>query len=123
MKQHKILPYIVTILVTLAVAFAAVALLLRPRVLAIKPVDLTTVADGAHIGICQNKILLAVVRVEVKDHKITGIEILQHTASYMKQAQQIADAVCAGQTLNVDAVAGATLTSSTVLKAIETALE
>ena len=123
MRQHKILPYIVTILVTLAVAFAAVALLLRPRVLAIKPVDLTTVADGVHIGICQNKILLAVVRVEVKDHKITSIEILQHKASYMKQAQQIADAVCTGQTLNVDAVAGATLTSSTVLKAIETALE
>lgn len=123
MRQHKILPYIVTILVTLAVAFAAVALLLRPRVLAINPVDLTTVSDGAHIGICQNKILLAVVRVEVKDHKTTSIEILQHKASYMKQAQQIADAVCAGQTLNVDAVAGATLTSSTVLKAIETALE
>jgi len=97
--------------------------LLRPSVLEVKPVDLTTVSDGAHIGICQNKILLAVVRVEVKDHKITNIEILQHKASYLKQARQIAAAVCAGQSLSVDTVAGATLTSSTVLKAIENALD
>jgi len=123
MKQHKILPYIVTVMVTLVIAFVVVALLLRPRVLEVKPVDLTTVSDGAHIGICQNKILLAVVRVEVKDHKITNIEILQHKASYLKQARQIAAAVCAGQSLSVDTVAGATLTSSTVLKAIENALD
>ena len=123
MKLKKTLPYIATVLVTLVVAFVVVALLLRPRELEVKPVDLTTVSDGAYIGICQNKILLAVVRVDVKDHKITNIEILQHKASYMKQAQQIAAKVCAVQTLNIDAVAGATLTSSTVLKAVENALD
>ncbi len=123
MKLKKTLPYIATVLVTLVVAFVVVALLLRPRVLEVKPVDLTTVSDGAYIGICQNKILLAVMRVDVKDHKITNIEILQHKASYIKQAQQIAAKVCAGQTLNIDAVAGATLTSNTMLKAVENALD
>lgn len=40
----------------------------------------------------------------------------------MAQAKQIAEAVCDEQSLNVDAISGATLTSDTVLKAIENAL-
>ena len=41
----------------------------------------------------------------------------------MDQAKRIAGAVCTEQSLEVDAVSGATLTSDTVLKAIENALE
>ena len=81
------------------------------------------VADGEYIGVCQNKILFAVVKVEIKGHEITGIEVIAHKPSYMKQAEQIAGAVCAAQSLEVDAISGATLTSDTVLKAIENALE
>ena len=40
----------------------------------------------------------------------------------MEQAEQIAGAVCSEQSLEVDAISGATLTSNTVLKAIENAL-
>ena len=43
--------------------------------------------------------------------------------SYMEQAEQIAGAVSSAQSLDVDAITGATLTSDTVLKAIENALE
>lgn len=123
MKLKKILPFVATVAITLLVAFVAVAFLLRPQTLAIGSVDLDMVTDGEYIGICQNKILLAVVRVDVKDHEITSIEILEHKASYMEQARQIANDVCSGQSLDVDAVSGATLTSDTVLKAIENALE
>ena len=92
------------------------------QVLDIKDVDFNTIADGEYIGICQNKILLAVVKVHVKDHEISDIEILEHKDSYMEQAKQIADDVCSNQSLEVDAISGATLTSKTVLKAIENAL-
>ena len=85
--------------------------------------DLNTVTDGEYIGVCQNKILIAVVKVCVKNHEIADIEILGHKASYMEQAETIARKVCAGQTLEVDAVSGATLTSETVMKAIENALK
>lgn len=78
------------------------ALLLRPQTLELGAVDLNTVTDGEYIGVCQNKILIAVV---------------------MEQAETIARKVCAEQTLEVDAVSGATLTSETVLKAIENALK
>lgn len=123
MKLKKMLPFVVTVAITLFTALLAVAFLLRPQTLEIGSVDLHTVSDGEYIGICHNKILFAVVQVKVKNHEITGIEILEHKSSYMKQAKQIAANVCSGQSLDVDAVSGATLTSDTVLKAIENALE
>lgn len=123
MKLKKMLPFVATTAITLLIAFVVVAFLLRPQTLEIGSVDLNMVTDGEYIGICQNKILLAVVRVDVEDHEITSIEILEHKASYMEQARQIAAAVCSGQSLDVDAVSGATLTSDTVLKAIVNALE
>lgn len=123
MKLKKMLPFVVTVAITLFTAFLAVAFLLRPQTLEIGSADLHTVSDGEYIGICHNKILFAVVQVKVKNHEIIGIEILEHKSSYMKQAKQIAANVCSGQSLDVDAVSGATLTSDTVLKAIENALE
>lgn len=121
-KMKKALPYLITIAVTLCAGFILMALLLRPQPLQIGTVDLGTVADGVYIGVCQNKILFAVVQVEIQDHEITGIKVVEHKASYMAQAQQIAEAVCSEQSLAVDAISGATLTSDTVLKAIENAL-
>ena len=122
LKVKKGIPILITVVITLLVGFVLMAFMLRPQVLDIKDVDFNTIADGEYIGICQNKILLAVVKVHVKDHEISDIEILEHKDSYMKQAKQIADDVCSNQFLEVDAVSGATLTSKTVLKAIENAL-
>lgn len=110
----------ITILITAFLCFATVALALRPQTLDIGMVDLNTVPNGEYIGVCQNKILIAVV---VMNHEITDIEILEHKASYMEQAEKIANEVCSGQSLEIDAISGATLTSDTVLKAIENALK
>ena len=122
-KIRKAIPYLITAAVAFCAAILLVALLLRPKSLVIGTTDLSTVADGEYIGVCQNKILFAVVKVEIKGHEIIGIEVIAHKPSYMKQAEQIAEAVCAAQSLEVDAISGATLTSDTVLKAIENALE
>ncbi|GKH55825.1 hypothetical protein CE91St58_32100 [Lachnospiraceae bacterium] len=48
--------------------------------------------------------------------------MIEHKTAYMAQAKQIAEAVCDEQSLKVDAISGAALTSNTVLKAIENAL-
>lgn len=109
--------------VTLIIACVSFALMLRPRILDIKSIDLNTVEDGTYTGVYQNKILLAVVQVEVVNYEIISIEILEHKAAYMPQAQQIAGDVLDTQSLEVDAISGATLTSDTVLKAIEEALQ
>ena len=65
MKLKKMLPFVATVAITLLAAFVAVAFLLRPQTLEIGSVDLDMVTDGEYIGICQNKILLAVVKVRV----------------------------------------------------------
>ena len=123
MNIKKVFSFLAAILVTAFFFFSVFALLLRPQALEIGTVDLNTVADGEYIGVCQNKILIAVVKVRVQNHEITDIEVLEHKASYMGQAERIAGEVCAGQTLEVDAISGATFTSDTVLKAIENALK
>ena len=123
MNIKKVFPFLAAILVTAFLCFAVFALLLRLQALEIGTVDLNTVADGEYIGVCQNKILIAVVKVRVQNHEIMDIEVLEHKASYMGQAERIAGEVCAGQTLEVDAISGATFTSDTVLKAIENALK
>ncbi len=123
MNIKKVFSFGTAILITAFVCFAIFALLLRPQTLEIGTVDLNTVADGEYIGVCQNKILIAVVKVRVQNHEITDIEILEHKASYMGQAEKIAGEVCDRQILEVDAISGATFTSHTVLKAIENALK
>lgn len=123
MKFKKVYPILITGVVTLIVGFLIMALLLRPITLQVKEIDLNGIVDGEYIGICQNKILLAVVKLEVKNEKIINIEVLEHKASYMEQAKQIANEVLLEQSLEVDAISGATLTCDTVLKAIENALE
>lgn len=122
-KWRKVVPYLLTAAVTVCICVAVVAVILRPQPLRVGTVDLGTLEDGKYIGVCQNKLLFAVVQVEVKDHEIMGIEVIEHKASYMEQAEQIARAVSSSQSLEVDAITGATLTSDTVLKAIENALE
>lgn len=123
MKKKKVILLFATIMITALLCFVVFALLLRPQPLDIGTVDINTVADGEYIGVCQNKILIAVVKVSVENHEITDIEILEHKASYMKQAEAIAGEVCGGQSLEVDAISGATLTSDIVLKAIENAFK
>lgn len=122
MTKKKAFSYLATISITALICFTAFALLLRPQSLDIDTVDLNSVADGEYIGVCQNKILTAVVKVHVKNHKFTDIEILEHKVSYMDEAKAIARKVCTEQSLEVDAISGATFTSDTVLKAIENAL-
>lgn len=123
MNIKKVFPFLAAILITAFLCFAAFAFLLRPQALEISTVDLNTMADGEYIGECQNKILIAVVKVRIQNHEIIDIEVLEHKASYMGQAERIAGEVCDKQTLEVDAISGATFTSRTVLKAIENALK
>ena len=121
-KWKKAVPYLATIAATLCASFVFTAFLLRPEPLQVGSAELGAIADGTYIGVCQNKILFAVVQVEIQDHEIVNIEVMEHKTAYMSQAKQIAEAVCDEQSLKVDAISGATLTSDTVLKAIENAL-
>lgn len=111
-----------TVLFSALAGAGGVALLLRPVESKVEPVDMDLVADGVYTGIHQNKILFAVVQVDVQDAQIAGIEVLFHKESYMRQAEQTAADIVTNQTLEVDSISGATLTCDTVKKAVQNAL-
>ncbi len=111
------------ILALLIIIVIAVALNLpKPLSISDDSFDLSAVADGVYEGECDNGLVLARVEVEVRGHAITGIHILEHRNGMGSPAEVITDEVVSRQSVEVDAVSGATMSSQTILKAIENAL-
>lgn len=121
-RIKKLLSYMLTALLAFAMGVFALASVIRPQPMEVSQLDLSDVPDGHYIGVCQNKLLFAVVGVDVREHEFSSVDVLYHKAAYMEQAELTADMALAGQTLQVDAISGATLTRDTVLKAIENAV-
>ena len=62
--------------------------------------------------------------VTVQDNGITGIRIIQHICSPIgKKAERITQNIIEGQSLEIDAISGATASSKAILKAVENALQ
>jgi uncharacterized protein with FMN-binding domain len=93
--------------------------------LAIRDIKIASVQDGSYVGEQNNWPDTAKVEVGVKDGAIVSIKILQHLHGPGREhgAYAIPDRVIAAQSLQVDAVSGATYASKVMLKAIEKALE
>lgn len=88
----------------------------------ISKVDLSRIPDGEYIGRSESVWVKATVKVVVKKHVITDIRILQHENGHGKPAEKILKLVKAKQSLNVQAVTGATASSKIILQALERAL-
>lgn len=88
----------------------------------ISNVDLSKVSDGKYIGTCDAIVVAAEVSVTVKDHRITNITLLKHKTERGKPAEVIPGRVVKAQSLQVDAITGATNSSKVILKSIENAL-
>ena len=93
------------------------------RELKIGKLDLAQVPDGSYVGSCDALVIGAKTEVTVKDHKITGITLLEHKTERGKPAEVIPDRVLEAQSLQVDTVSGATNSSKVILKSIENAVE
>jgi len=90
--------------------------------LKISHVDISKVADGTYPGSYKVFPIIAEVKVTVKNHEITGIELVKHRTGQGAPAEIIPSKVVEAQTLEVDTVSGATYSSKVILKAIENAL-
>lgn len=88
----------------------------------INNVDLKKVKDGEYPGSFRNFVCAVKLKVSVKNHKITGINIIKQDSGPGYEASAIIDSVIKAQSLKVDSVTGATGSSITLLKAIENAL-
>jgi len=89
----------------------------------IKDVNLEKIEDGAYKGEYKFFPIKVEVNVKVKNHQITEIKITKHRTGQGEKAEIIIEDVIRAQSLEVDAISGATLSSKCILKAIENALE
>lgn len=122
--KKKILFIAAAVLAIALVAMLVSLLLFSREVAAIKigSVDLGSIEDGVYLGEHNTRLVSAQVKVTVKNHQIASIEIMKHENGRGKPAEEIVDAVVRAQSLQVDAVSGATVSSKVILKAIENAL-
>ena len=85
-------------------------------------IDLANVSDGSYVGEYKAFPVTAVVRVDVANHQIATITIEKHDCGKGEKAEMITEDVLKAQSLDVDVVSGATLSSKVILKAVEVAL-
>ena len=106
-----------TVILVVSVHFAALAQEVRE-------VDLTKISDGTYKGKSRYYgMFTCEVEVEVKDRRITDIKVFEDRESeYVEAAKGVTKNVIRKQSLKVDTITGATVTSNAILKAIENAL-
>lgn len=96
--------------------------------LPIEPVDFRNLKDGTYIGEYEGgmyKWRTNEVQVTVSSGKVTDIKLLEDKAGQKaatEYAEKLYDRIIQSQSLQVDTVSGATLTSKAYLKAVEIAL-
>jgi len=88
----------------------------------IPEVDLSTIEDGTYAGSYKVFPVSVKVDVTVENHRITFIDLIEHKNGQGAPAEVIPGQVIKAQSLDVDAVTGATYSSKVILLAIENAL-
>lgn len=86
------------------------------------PIDMAKVADGVYNGMSDAGVVKAEVQVTVRDHTIADIRLLRHDNGRGKPAEATLPEMVAQNTDDVDAVAGATVSSRVLRNAVNKAL-
>ena len=81
------------------------------------------VASGTYTGTCDLEFIKATVQTTLDNGRMTSLKILEHKNGKGKQAESLIDSILKYQTMEVDAVSGATASSKAILTAVQTALE
>ncbi len=91
--------------------------------ISITDADLGKIPDGSYKGSYDAIMVAATVDVDVQDHKITNITLVNHKNDRGKKAERIITDIQNAQSLKVDTVSGATNSSKVILKAVQNALD
>ena len=86
-------------------------------------IDIADVSDGNYIGEYDVNFIYAKVEVTVEDWEIVSINILEHRHERGKAAEKVIEKIIEEQKIDVDAVSGATNSSTVIKKAVENALK
>ncbi len=85
-------------------------------------IDIADVPGGIYIGEYDVNFIYAKVEVTVEDGEIVSINILEHRHERGKAAEKVIEKIIEEQKIDVDAVSGATNSSTVIKKAVENAL-
>ena len=85
--------------------------------------DLQKVSGGTYIGEYKAGPVRVKAEVQVLNHTIMEVKILEHDNGLGKKAEVITNSIIKNQSLDVDVVSGATLSSKVILKAVEIGLK
>ena len=86
-------------------------------------IDIADVSDGIYMGEYDVNFIYAKVEVTVEDGEIVSINILEHRHERGKAAEKVIEKIIEEQKIDVDAVSGATNSSTVIKKAVENALK
>lgn len=86
-------------------------------------INISDISDGVYIGEYDVNFIYAKLDVTVQNGKITNINILEHRHERGKAAEAITNKIVDEQRIYVDAISGATNSSTVIKKAVENALK
>ena len=86
-------------------------------------INISDIPDGVYVGEYDVNFIYAEVEVTVQNGEITNINILEHRHERGKAAEVITDSIVDEQKIDVDAISGATNSSTVIKKAVENALK
>ena len=110
--------------ITLAVYLKQVAGYKRAvREILIEDICLSDIPSGIYVGECDVHFIRAKVEVTVDSGEITDIRILEHENERGQTEEAVVERIVAEQRIEVDAVSGATNSSTVLKKAVENALK
>jgi uncharacterized protein with FMN-binding domain len=120
----KIILVLLVIIVGFGIYFVVVFSGMEEKLdaIVINPINLENIEDGTYSGEAKAGLIKVVAEVEVSDHVITNIRLIEHDNWRGGPAEQIIEDVIDNQSLEVDLISGASSSSKVILKAIENSL-
>lgn len=122
-KKVRLLIFIVVLLLFIAGKIVVGNMVRNVQHISVSIPDLSDIQNGNYIGEYSIVPVYVKVEVSVNNHQITDIVILRHDNGLGSAAESIVNDVVVEQSLDIDAVSGATVSSKCILKAIKNAIE
>lgn len=128
-SKKKIILFIILFLFLVSLIFGAVYLKKvadykrAVRETTFDEINVADISDGIYMGEYDVNFIYAKVEVTVENGKIISINILEHRNERGKAAETIIDKIIGEQKIDVDAISGATNSSTVIKKAVENALK
>lgn len=123
-KLKKIAFFLIVLIIVgfLSLKFVSNKIVSNAEALPVKEINFEQIEDGQYIGNYEIFPVKVSVRVSIQNGEITQIDLLEHFNGKGIPAEKIVDHIIEKQSLQVDSISGATVSSIAIKKAVEDSL-